>query len=219
MNNELVYLDNKEIVCDSLKVAEKFEKRHNNVLRDINNLLKNEQVKSRNIFKLSSYKDAKGEERPMYTMNRKGFTILAMGFNGDKALHWKLLYSDAFDAMESMLMERNSEIWIAVREQGKITRKLETSVIKELIEYAKNQGSKNFDKLYTVYSNLANKMFGVSDRDFATIKKLSELSFIENIIFNEIRVGMEQEKHYKDIYQDCKKRLEMFKDIAYLEVD
>lgn len=42
MDNQLVYLENKEIVCNSLQVAEKFEKRHNNVLRDIANLLKNE---------------------------------------------------------------------------------------------------------------------------------------------------------------------------------
>ena len=60
MDNQLVYLENKEIVCNSLQVAEKFEKRHNNVLRDIANLLKNEQVKKREIFKESEYKDSRG---------------------------------------------------------------------------------------------------------------------------------------------------------------
>ena len=38
--NELVYLKNDEAVCDSLQVAEKFEMRHDNVLRAIDNLQK-----------------------------------------------------------------------------------------------------------------------------------------------------------------------------------
>lgn len=37
--NELVYLKNDEAVCDSLQVAEKFGKRHDRVLRAIENLL------------------------------------------------------------------------------------------------------------------------------------------------------------------------------------
>ena len=40
----------------------------------------------------------------------------------------------------------------------------------------------------------------------------------ENIILHCIQSGILENKHYKDIYKDCKKRLEIFKDIAYLEV-
>ena len=38
--NELVYLKNDEAVCDSLQVAEKFGKRHDNVMRTIESLKK-----------------------------------------------------------------------------------------------------------------------------------------------------------------------------------
>lgn len=38
--NELVYLKNNEAVCDSLQVAEKFGKRHGNVMRTIESLKK-----------------------------------------------------------------------------------------------------------------------------------------------------------------------------------
>lgn len=41
--DELVYLRNDEAVCSSLQVAEKFEKRHDNVMRSIEGLLKNEE--------------------------------------------------------------------------------------------------------------------------------------------------------------------------------
>lgn len=37
--NELVYLKNDEPVCSSLQVADKFGKRHDRVLRAIDNLL------------------------------------------------------------------------------------------------------------------------------------------------------------------------------------
>ena len=38
--DDLVYLKNEQAVCDSLQVAEKFEMRHDNVLRAIDNLQK-----------------------------------------------------------------------------------------------------------------------------------------------------------------------------------
>ena len=36
-------------------------------------------------------------------MNRDGFTLLAMGFNGPKAIQWKLKYIQAFNEMEEQL--------------------------------------------------------------------------------------------------------------------
>lgn len=40
--NNLVYLKNDEPVCSSLQVAEKFGKRHADVMRSIDNLIKND---------------------------------------------------------------------------------------------------------------------------------------------------------------------------------
>ena len=39
-----------------------------------------------------------------YTITRDGFTILAMGFTGAKAMQFKLAYIDAYNAMERRLM-------------------------------------------------------------------------------------------------------------------
>lgn len=61
-------------------------------------------------------------------------------------------------------------------------------------------------------------MAGIKNRDEATVSQLNNLSLMENIILNCIQNGIVLEKHYKVIYQDCKRRLEVFKDIAYLEV-
>lgn len=133
-------------------------------------------------------------------------------------------YDHVYDILEGLRLgylkltaEHNTSLWIEQRTQGKLIRNKETGVIKQLIQYAKEQGSTHADMLYMTYSKLANKMTGISDRDLATFQQLSELSFIENIILNQIRVGMEKELHYKDIYKDCKRQIELFKDIAYLE--
>ena len=38
-----------------------------------------------------------------YTITRDGFTILAMGYTGSKAMKFKLAYIDAFNRMEAAL--------------------------------------------------------------------------------------------------------------------
>ena len=162
--NELVYLKNDEAVCDSLQVAEKFDKAHRSVLRDIDNLIaQNCAVKS--MFKQSTYKADNGQKYRMFYMNRDGFSLLIMGFTGKDALNWKLQYIKAFNQMESFIKEKSTQTWVETRKAGKLTRKAETDTIKKLVDYAKIQGSEHSEKLYMTYSKLANKMAGISKRD------------------------------------------------------
>lgn len=214
---ELVYLKNDEAVCSSLQVAEKFGKEHRNVLQNVDNLIaENSAVK--NMFKLSSYKADNGQSYRQFYMNRDGFSLLVMGFNGKKALDWKLQYIKAFNQMESFIREKSTQTWVETRKYGKLTRKAETDTIQKLVEYAKEQGSGHAEMLYMTYSKLANKMAGVKNRDEATVKQLNDLSLMENIILHEIDLGIMKGKHYKEIYKDCKNRLETVKDLAYLEI-
>lgn len=216
--NELVYLKNDEAVCDSLQVAERFEKRHADVIRAIENLIKNDSTQNCvQCFKQSFYKDETGKKNKMYLMNRDGFTFLVMGFTGNKANEWKWQYIKAFNQMENIIYEKSTQTWIETRAAGKLTRKVETDTIKKLVEYAKGQGSVHAEMLYMTYSKLANKMAGIEKRDEATVMQLNNLSLMEHIILNVIDAGILLEKNYKLIYQDCKNRLELVKDLAYLE--
>ena len=150
-------------------------------------------------------------------MNRDGFTFLVMGFTGKEAMEWKWQYIKAFNQMENIIHEKSTQTWIETRAAGKLTRKAETDTIHKLVEYAKEQGSSHAEMLYMTYSKLANKMAGISKRDEATVIQLNNLSLMEHILLHEIDLGIMQGTHYKDIYRNCKKRLEMLKDIAYLE--
>lgn len=216
--NELVTVKSNEVVCDSLQIAEHFGKRHDRVLRAIDNLVESlPKNGERNMFKLGNRIANDGQSHRMYYMNRDGFSLLAMGFTGKKALEWKLQYIKAFNRMETYIKEKTTEAWIETRKAGKITRKAETDVIKQLIEYAKEQGSVHSQMLYMTYSRLANNMAGITNRENATVMQLNNMSLIENIILNQIRIGMEKGMHYKEIYKDCKSQIELFKDIAYLQ--
>ena len=220
---EIITIRRDQAVTTSLKVAEDFNKRHADVIRAIDNIIeKLEEVRGaeRKIalsgFSKTSYKDESGKENTVYYMNRDGFSLLVMGFTGKKALQWKCKYIEAFNTMEKILTEKQTAVWIETRQKGKLTRKSETDVIKELVEYAKAQGSTHADMLYMTYTKLANSIVGIKDRDSATITQLNSLSFVENIILHTIRNGMALNLSYKEIYQANKKQLEMFSDISFL---
>ena len=213
--DELVYLERDEAVCSSLDVSRSFGKRHDNVLRAIGGLLENEETQK--MFKKSNYVDSQNKQKyPMYLMNRDGFSLLVMGFTGKKALDWKLKYINAFNQMEKIIRERQSQSWIESRSVGKLSRKAETDVLKQLVEYAKQQGSEHADMLYMTYSKLANKTAGVTDRETATTQQLTNLSFVENIILNMVQDGTQKELPYKEIYRNVKERLSVVGRLAYL---
>lgn len=109
-----VLVSNKDgkLKTDSLIVARVFGKEHKHVMRDIKGIVESDVYQKRNQsnFGLVQYKDAKGEMRPYYEMDRQGFEILAMGFTGEKALEWKFKYSDAFAAMEETLRKNDQQV-------------------------------------------------------------------------------------------------------------
>ena len=76
-----------------------FEKRHDNVLRDIKEFIVDVSFGLLN-FEESSYINSQNKEQPEYLMTRDGFTLLAMGFTGAKAMQWKIKYAEAFNTME-----------------------------------------------------------------------------------------------------------------------
>ncbi len=104
---QLVGLVENHPITTSLQVAEKFEKDHDNVLRDIRNLECSEDFRLLN-FEESSYTNKQGREMPMFTMTRDGFAFLALGFTGKAAAEWKEKYIAAFNAMEAELLNRRT---------------------------------------------------------------------------------------------------------------
>lgn len=110
--NELVKInDNNQVTTDSLTVADRFGKRHCDVLRSIKLLKCSKDFNARN-FASVEYKDQKGEKRTYYDMTQDGWMFLVMGFTGEKAAEWKEKFIVAFRAMEAELRKRQDKLVI-----------------------------------------------------------------------------------------------------------
>lgn len=105
--SKLVFISDGQAVTDSLKISEVFEKRHDRVLQDIRDLGCSDEFRLHN-FVESTYTNSQGRETPKYLMNRKAFTLLAMGYTGKRAMEFKEAYIEKFDQMEKHLSQPNN---------------------------------------------------------------------------------------------------------------
>jgi phage regulator Rha-like protein len=217
MLNNLVLLKGNDAFTDSLVIAEGTGNKHISIKELIQDYKKD--FLDFGTLSVLNRESTGGRPEQYYQLNEEQATFLmTLLRNSVNVVKFKKELVRQFYEMRKFILERQSNEWIATRYQGKLTRKVETDTIQKLVGYAKEQGSAHADKLYIAYSKLANKVAGITDRDKATISQLNNLSLVENIILHVIDAGIITDKHYKDIYQDCKQRLEMFKDLAYLEV-
>ena len=93
-------------VTDSLKVAQVFNKEHKNIIRAIRNLMGSAQnCTHRKWFCESRYCDTQGKQQPMFLMTRDGFSLLAMGLTGAKAMQFKIAFIEQFNAMEKVVRQ------------------------------------------------------------------------------------------------------------------
>lgn len=210
-----------EQTLTSLEVAQMINKNHADLMRDIRRYTKQlaqSKIAFGDFFQESTYKDSNKQERPCYKITKKGCEFIGNKLTGIKGTKFTALYINRFHEMQDILYEHNSPHWQQTRLEAKNIRKMETAEIKELVEYAKAQGSENAEKYYMALSKLANKTVGISskEREAATINQLNTLILVENIINHMIQEGIRQELPYKKIYQTCKQRLEQFQEITFL---
>ncbi len=105
----IVFEKDGQALTTSREVADYFGKNHAHILRDIRATL--EQLSetpegrefSQSKIGLAEYRDEQGKPRPLYTLTRDGFTLLAMGFTGAKAMQFKVAYINAFNRMAGMI--------------------------------------------------------------------------------------------------------------------
>ena len=110
-DTDLITISNDQALTTSLKVAEYFEKQHKDVLKTIANLSGQlSTAKFCALFNESNYVAQNGKTNKMYLMNRDGFSLLAMGFTGSKALQWKIRYIDAFNRMEETIRKQQQAV-------------------------------------------------------------------------------------------------------------
>ena len=147
-------------------------------------------------------------------ITESGYLMLVKSFTDDLA--WQVQRQ----LVKNYFRKPQRLYWQQTRQQTKDSRLLETECIKEFVAYAKEQGSQHAERYYCSFTRLANKAAGITySRENATIQQLNNLSLIEHIIEQVLRECMQQGKPYKEIYLDCKARVEQFQEIAYLSTE
>lgn len=162
---------NKEekIVVSSRDVAETFEKEHKEILRAIEGqedsngkakhlsllwqLEQGGELHFEKFFIKSEYIGENGRKYKEYLMTRDGFTLLVMGFSGEKAMKFKLAYIKQFNNMEKLLQGKFVE-----RQKGITVRHIVTDMIKQSQENERMHGH-----AYSTYTDMIYRcLFGKS---------------------------------------------------------
>lgn len=199
---EVQKINKEEItVVSSLDVAETFEKDHKHVLEDIRKIESTiSTAEFSALFYKSKYKASNGKTNPMFLMNRDGFTLLVMGYNGEKAMKFKLAYIRQFNEMEKLLKEKVIE-----RQKGIAVRQALTKSIQQSQENERMHGH-----AYSTYTNCIYKVIfgknakqlredlGVDKkanlRDYLSSEELKAVQSMECLVSGLVDCGWDYDK-------------------------
>ena len=211
----LVELKGNDVFTNSKGIADGTNNQHESVVAIIRKYEKD--ILDFGNIDFSDLKSGKrGQPERVYYLNEEQATfVITLLRNSKIVVKFKKELVRQFYAMRRFILEKQSKLWGETRIANKENRLKETDVIKLLVDYAKEQGSTHSDKLYVTYTKLAKSVIG-GNRDNITVSDLNNLTLVESIILQTIRIDMSMGMHYKDIYRDCKNRIEQFADITYL---
>ena len=143
MTNAVVKIENREgkLVVTSRQIAEQLGKRHADVLKQLEVILANENLRSLVIPSL--YKDKQDKDRKEYLLTKDGFTLYMFNIQGFN--EFKLAYINEFNRMEQQLQSIGekerlllglfSQDAMTVAESHKKLVELETKPLIEKLEY------------------------------------------------------------------------------------
>lgn len=178
--NELVMINNNQVVVSSRDIAEHFEKEHRHILESIRTILAAEKSAAK-FFLETTYKN-RGKQYPEYLMNRDGFSLLVMGFNGAKAMKWKLKYIEAFNKMEQQLKEQKYD-----KKEPPTEYELRELAVKE--RDAKIREAQLWEKLGSGYSGTFQQVCMTYAVNTLAEKEIVELPIVNRKTYSATEIG------------------------------
>lgn len=192
---------------DSLTVAKGFEKRHDNVLKDIETIIKtvtSEKLTNSNFRRLnekyedihisknklkqyfikSEYIDSKGRTYPMYLLTEKGFNLLAMGYNGKKFIAYKMALLDEFERIKKELTK--------YRQQYEASKPTQKALSQAIAEHPRYKGSARLGmNIATMNSNIIKLVTGDRRMKKAELnaEELAEFETLEHLAIYYLKRG------------------------------
>ena len=220
--NELVRIKKDEVYTDTFIIATGTENQHESIKRLISSYEK--QFLSLGTLPILNREinraETRGRKEEIYELNEPQATFLmTLLRNSEVVVEFKLKLVTEFFRMRRFIMERQTAEWQTSRVVGKEIRKQETDIIlTKLIPLAESQGSENAGLLYMNYSKLVNMVLGIKSgqRDNLPVNYVDTIRFLEKAIENIISLEADKGTHYKEIYQICKAKCVIIKELAFL---
>lgn len=220
MKNKLIDIMNKKgkLYVSSRTIASELGKRHDNIMRDLENIIKNFHSsnlrceKIEDYFLKMKYKSENGQFYEEYLLTKNGFILYVFNIQGYN--DFKISYINEFDRMQERLKRieenKNNTNWVNLRKQEKRDRKKLTDIIKETLNfYNVKQGY-----WYSNYTRLIYKIMGLKvdlqgkTKDIIGEKEL----YIENELQDKLKdlllLGMIKKTDFKELYSSCKRELQ-----------
>ena len=220
MDNSLVFLKGNTPFTNSLVIAKGTNNEHRSIIRLIQ---KQEAIFNRwgavRFVDLKSVNPLGGRPTKVAFLNEQQATFLiTLLKNTDVVLDFKAELVDRFYKMREIIARHQNAEWIDARHDVKSYQKFLNDMLKDLVDYAVNQGCKHADKLYINYNRLINKTLGIdpASRDQQPAYVLHEIRKLQAMIETTVRGLMHKHVPYKQIYQDCKSTLTSYSQLAFI---
>jgi len=171
-------------------------------------------------FRIDLLKNKKGRPTEYAILDEEQTTFLiTLMRNSRIVVDFKLRLAKEFykqkEFLSNFLAYQGQDEYKQIRSAGKLSRKEETGVIQEFIEYATNQGSTNAKMYYANISSMENKAFFMLEQKFKNVREmligqqLGVISTADTAVKTALKDGMEKGMHYKDIYKLAKHNVEV----------
>lgn len=197
-----------ELRADSRSFAPKLDVRHRQLMDNIRKY--QDKFEALGVLPFETEKpsgDVGGRPEVYVLLNEdQAYFLLTLSRNSDAVVNAKLALVQAFRKARSQLVRAD-----VARIEGKKARLEETDSIKELVQYATDQGSQNAKMYYVNITKMTNQILGIEagQRDKLPPATLDRIRLAETMIDVTIRDGMREGLHYKEIYALCKEKVQM----------
>jgi phage regulator Rha-like protein len=204
---ELTKIERNDIFTNTYIIAQNTERDHGSITYNVKKYRERLEKLGR-IYSSATQINKRGRPVEIYDLNeQQAVFLMTLMDNSEKVLDFKMKLASQFVAMRKLLLERQTAEWQQARTQSKQIRMQETDAIKQLVEYAKTQGSQNYNMLYMTYSKLVKSLVGYDERNNANSDTLIKIMLFETTLFGIISEEMVSGTHYKAIYAKAKQEL------------
>jgi Rha family phage regulatory protein len=169
---KLVFVENNRPATDSITISETFGKSHDKVVRDIRNL------------GCSAEFNVANRTQTKINMTEQGFTLLVMGYTGQKAMEFKEKYIKAFHDMRSDI-ERKKVVPLSERQALVQTLRLTAELademeevraeVKQIREAVEEQITIDHGEQRKIQKAVARRVYEMSSEDLSTRELFPQL--------------------------------------------